>query len=39
MHAIGRVGLGFVLSLPLLSIAAPGNVVKSGKDLYEELRL
>ncbi|KVC65782.1 hypothetical protein WI72_33450 [Burkholderia ubonensis] len=36
MHAIRRIGSGLMLSLPLLSIAAPGNVVKSEKDLYEE---
>ncbi|WP_080407968.1 lysozyme inhibitor LprI family protein [Burkholderia ubonensis] len=36
MHAIRWVGLGLMLSLPLLSIAAPGNIVKSEKDLYEE---
>lgn len=36
MPKMKRVGLGLLLSLPLLCAAATGNVVKSEQELYEE---
>ncbi|KAB0639282.1 DUF1311 domain-containing protein [Burkholderia latens] len=36
MRAVRRMGFAFALAFPLLSIAAPDNIVDSEKDLYEE---